>query len=196
MGTVKRSLPYVGTGLALALVVLFAWLSRETYVPVEVGGPAPDFALLDLQGNPRSLEDYRGSVLLLNIWATWCTPCKEEMPSMQRLFDEIGDEDFRILAVSIDRAPPDDDPQNPLGGKLQAFADSLGLTFTILHDPSGEISTTYQAAGVPESYILDREGRLAERVRGPREWDEPRAMEMIRGVLYPDVDPGQETPGQ
>ncbi len=191
MGTVKKSLPYVGTGLVLGLVVLFAWLSRETYVPVEVGGPAPDFALVDLQGTPRSLEDFRGNVLLLNIWATWCTPCKEEMPSMQRLFDEIADGDFRILAVSIDRAPPDDDPRNPLGGKLRAFADSLGLSFTILHDPTGEISTTYQASGVPESYVLDREGRIAERIRGPREWDEPRAVEMIRGFLGRGVNSGK-----
>ena len=191
MLTIKKSLPYLGTGLALGLVVLAAWLSRETLIPVEVGGPAPDFALVDLQGNPKSLDDFRGNVLLLNIWATWCTPCKEEMPSMQRLYGEIQDEDFRILAVSIDRAPPDDDPQNPLGGKLQAFADSLGLTFAILHNPEGEISTTYQASGVPESFILDRDGRIAERIRGPRDWDEPRAVEMIQVVLHPGVNSGQ-----
>ncbi|MBT8397370.1 MAG: TlpA family protein disulfide reductase [Gemmatimonadetes bacterium] len=191
MLTLKRSFPYLGAGLGLGLVVLIAWLSRETLAPIEVGGPAPDFALVDLQGNPKSLEDYRGSVLLLNIWATWCTPCKEEMPSMQRLYDEVQDEDFRIVAVSIDRAPPDADPQNPVGGKLRAFADSLGLTFTILHDPEGEISTTYQASGVPESFVLDRDGRVVERIRGPRDWDEPRAVEMIRSVLHPGTDSGQ-----
>ena len=102
---------------------------------------------------------------------------------MQGLYEELQDEDFRILAVSIDRAPPDHDPSNPLDGKLKAFADSLDLTFTILHDPSGAISTTYQTAGVPESFVLDREGIIVEKVSGPRDWGAQRSMDMIRAVL-------------
>jgi len=148
-----------------------------------VGGPAPEISAFDLQGVPKSLADYRGKTLLLNIWATWCTPCKAEMPSMQRLLEEIGSEDFQILAVSIDRPTQDHDQANPLDGKLQAFANSLGLTFTILHDPEDRISVTYQAAGVPASFIVDRDGVLVEMISGPREWDSRKNVELIRSVM-------------
>ena len=173
----------IGVALGIGLVVLVAWLSQDQMNPVVVGSAAPEFFTRDLEGAPRALSDYRGKVVLLNIWATWCTPCKEEMPSMQRLYEEIQNDDFRVLAVSIDRVPPDHDPSNPLGGKLRAFADSLGLTFTILHDPSGEITTTYQSTGVPESFVLNREGIIVEKVSGPRPWDGPQGLELIRSVL-------------
>ena len=183
MSKQRSWIPFGGAALGVGLVVLLAWVTRDTLSPVEVGGPAPQISTVDLQGTPKSLDDYRGKVLLLNIWATWCTPCKKEMPSMQRLYDEIGSEDFQVLAVSIDRAPPDYDSKNPLDGKLRAFADSLGLTFTILHDPTGEITTTYQSTGVPESFVIDQEGIIVEKVSGPREWDEPRSVEIIRSVI-------------
>ena len=180
----RRSwVPFAGGAIGVGLVVLLAWFTRGTLQPVEVGSPAPQIAAFDLQGTPRTLDDYRGKVLLLNIWATWCTPCKAEMPSMQRLYEEVGGDDFEVLAVSIDRAPPNDDPTNPLDGKLQAFADSLGLSFTILHDPESKITTGFQTTGVPESFVIDREGIIVEKVSGPREWDAPRSVEMIRSVI-------------
>jgi peroxiredoxin len=183
--------PVAGATIGVGLVVLLAWMNRDRVVPVVVGGVAPDISTYDLQGTPRSLADYRGKVVLLNIWATWCTPCKAEMPSMQRLYEEIQDEDFQVLAVSIDRAPSEDDPTNPLDGKLRSFADSLGLTFTILHDPSGEITTAYQSTGVPESFVLDRQGIIVERITGPRSWDDPQGIELIRSVLEGGSPQGQ-----
>jgi len=185
----KTWVPFVGAAIGVGLVVLLAWFTRNTLNPVEVGGPAPEISTFDLQGTPKSLADYRGKVLLLNIWATWCTPCKAEMPSMQRLYEEIGSEEFQVLAVSIDRAPQDYDPANPLDGKLKAFADSLGLTFSILHDPTGQITTTYQTVGVPESFVVDREGIIVEKIPGPRDWDAPRALELIRSVLSGELRP-------
>jgi peroxiredoxin len=179
----KRWIPMVIAALGAVLVVSLAWMSRGQIQPVEVGAPAPEISASDLEGTPRTLADYRGNVLLVNIWATWCTPCKAEMPSMQRLQEEVGTEDFQILAVSIDRAPPDHDPANPLDGKLQSFADSLGLTFTILHDPEDRISIDYRAAGVPASFVVDREGVLVEKISGPREWDSPQYVRRIRSVL-------------
>ena len=110
---------------------------------------------------------------------------------MQKLYEVLEAEEFEILAVSIDRAPPDDDPANPLGGKLRSFADSLGLTFPILHDPQGEITTTYRTTGVPESFILDREGLIARRITGPRPWDSPQSMELIRTFLVQNEGSGQ-----
>lgn len=187
----KRWVLYASLAGLVGLVVLLAWASQDRLSPVEIGGPAPDISTSDLHGVPRTLDDFRGKVLLINIWATWCTPCKAEMPSLQRLYEQIRDDDFQILAVSIDRAPPDDDPAKPLGGRLQAFADSLGLSFPILHDPAGDITLAYQTTGVPESFILDRRGYIHERVLGPREWDDPRNVEMIRGLLHAGEEGGQ-----
>ena len=200
MTNTKTWIPFAVALFVGGMVVFVAWLSQDTLKPVEVGAVAPEISALDLKGNPKSLADYRGKVVLLNIWATWCTPCKAEMPSMQRLYDEIGAEDFQVLAVSIDRAPPDHDPTNPLGGKLRAFADSLGLTFTILHDPSGQITTTYRTAGVPESFVVDRNGIMVEKVSGPRDWDAPPSAGTIRAVLggstYPTVPPREGLKGR
>jgi cytochrome c biogenesis protein CcmG/thiol:disulfide interchange protein DsbE len=182
---------FTGAGLVAGLVVLMAWVNKDRLNPVVVGGPAPDFSVYDLQGAPNSLDDYHGKVLLLNIWATWCTPCKEEMPSMQRLHEQIQDEDFQVLAVSIDRPPGDHDPTNPLEGKLRAFADSLGLTFTILHDPSGEISVTYRTTGVPESFVVDREGIILKKISGPMAWDAPQNVQLIQRLLNEESPPGQ-----
>lgn len=183
MTSKKKWYPYLGAALGIGVVVLLAWFSKDTLMPVEVGGPAPQITTFDLTGTPRSLDDFQGDVILLNIWATWCTPCKAEMPSMQRLYEEVGPDGFQVVAVSIDRAPPDYDSANPLDGKLKAFADSLGLTFTILHDPSGAITTDYQTTGVPESFILDGDGIIVEKISGPRPWDEPEAVARVRSVL-------------
>jgi peroxiredoxin len=179
----RKWIPFVVAAMGVGGVTLFAWVSRDSLRPVEIGEPAPDFLAFDMSGQEVSLEDYRGKVVLLNLWATWCTPCKEEMPSIQRLYGEVNDEDFLVLAVSIDRAPADDDRTNPLGGKLTAFADSLGLTFPVLHDPSAEISTTYRTTGVPESFVLDREGVIMRKITGPMAWDAPQNVEFIRRLL-------------
>lgn len=179
----KKWFPYLGAALGIGLVVLLAWFSKDTLNPVEVGGPAPQIATFDLTGTPRTLDDFQGDVVLLNIWATWCTPCKAEMPSMQRLYEEVGPDGFQVVAVSIDRAPPDYDSTNPLDGKLKAFADSLGLTFTILHDPAGAITTDYQTTGVPESFILDGQGVIVEKISGPRHWDDAQSVARVRSVL-------------
>jgi peroxiredoxin len=181
-----KTRPWIPYGLAVVaagVVVFLAWTSRDRLSPVEVGSPAPGFSAFDLEGNTVTLDDHRGKVLLVNLWATWCTPCKAEMPSMQRLYEEIQDDDFEILAVSIDQVTGDHEPGNPLGGKIEAFADSLNLTFPVLHDPEGGISVIYQASGVPESFVLDRDGILVRKVSGPTEWDADPNVELIRRLL-------------
>jgi peroxiredoxin len=179
---------YAAVSLLGGLVVSWAWLNQDRLQPVEVGQPAPHFSVFDLKGNQAALDDYEGKVVLLNIWATWCGPCKAEMPSIQRLSEAVQDQDFQVLAVSVDVAPDDDDRTNPLGGKLQAFADSMGLTFTILHDPSGEISDTYQTTGVPETYVLDRSGVILRKITGPTEWDAPQNVAFVRRLLEKPLD--------
>jgi peroxiredoxin len=182
----KRSFarsPYLWAVLSAGVLVLVAWMGRERYRPVITGSAAPDFTAASLEGEPVRLVDYRGKVVLLNVWATWCAPCREEMPSMQRLYDSLDGEDFEILAVSVDAPLGQRDAMGNRGGDLEAFADALGLTFTILHNPSGDIQRTYQTTGVPESFVIGRDGTIYKKVAGPTRWDAPVNEELVRRLL-------------
>jgi cytochrome c biogenesis protein CcmG/thiol:disulfide interchange protein DsbE len=179
----KSWTPYAVTLVIAGAVVFFAWLNRGRLSPVVPGRPAPEFSAFDLQGNARTLDDYQGKVVLLNIWATWCSPCQQEMPSMQRLREAVPDEDFAILAVSVDAPLGERDAFGREGGNLEVFAQTMGLTFRILHDPSGKIQETYQTTGVPESFVVDRRGLIKKKVAGPTEWDAPANVELIRRLL-------------
>ena len=183
----KRSImksPYLWTAVLAASVVAFAWVGRENYQPIIAGAEAPQFTVNDLDGNAVSLSDYRGRVVLVNIWATWCLPCREEMPSMQRLYTELADTDFEILAVSVDVRFGEQDPNNgQLGGDLVAFAEEYGLTFPILHNPGGDIQRTYQTTGVPETFLIGRDGVIYKKVAGGTSWDAEVNMDLVRRLL-------------
>ena len=142
---------------------------------VGVGSRAPEFQAVHLStGRPASLADYRGKVLLLNIWATWCPPCRVEMPSLERLQRKLAGTDFRLVSVSIDK---DDSTL------VRRFAQELGLSFEILHDRPGAIQEAYQTTGVPESFVIDRDGRIVKKVIGPAEWDSPVNETLIRRLI-------------
>ena len=159
-------------GLALGAAAL-TWVAPTG--GVEINGQAPDFKVMDLATRDTvSLEDYRGSVTLVNIWATWCVPCREEMPSMQALYDSLADRGFRIAAISIDEGSPED---------VVAFAQELGLTFDILHDRGGSVERLYQTTGVPESFLLDRRGILVKRVIGAHDWSSPANRRTVERLL-------------
>lgn len=167
----------------LTILLAAGWTMRDRFLPVEVGTDAPEFAAYELDGTPISFADLRGEVVLVNIWATWCPPCREEMPSMQRLHEELGPEGLRIVAVSIDAAQGGVDPAGRPGGDIGAFARQMGLTFDIWHDPSGRIQETYRTTGVPESFLVDREGVIMKKVIGSTEWDSEPNIELIRRLL-------------
>jgi peroxiredoxin len=175
--------PYFWAIVAAATVVAAAWVGRERYKAIAMGSAAPDFGAMDLEGNPVRLADYRGKVVLVNIWATWCPPCREEMPSMQRLYETVASPDFEILAVSIDARAGENDAFGRPGGDLRAFAEEMGLTFTILHDPPGRIQQTYQTTGVPETFLVGRDGRIYKKVAGGTAWDAPVNLELVRRLL-------------
>ena len=175
--------PYLWTMLAAAMVVGWAWKKRESLQPVTVESSAPAFMASSLDGGTMSLEDFDGQVVLLNIWATWCEPCLEEMPSMQRLYDALDDDGFEILAVSIDAPLGQSDDFGRAGGDLDLFTKELGLTFQILHDPSGEIQRTYQTTGVPETFLIGRDGLIYKKVAGGTRWDAPVNEELVRRLL-------------
>lgn len=168
---------------ALALLIAAGWRARDRFLPVEVGTAAPDFVARDLQGNLVSLDDLRGEVVLLNIWATWCPPCREEMPSMQRLYRELGPGGLRVVAVSIDAAAGERDVVGRPGGDVAEFAERMGLTFDIWHDPSADVQRSYRTTGIPESFVIDRNGRIVKKVIGATEWDSEANRELIRRLL-------------
>lgn len=161
-------------GLALG-----AWALSRFGGPAErvaVGERAPDFRVLDLAtGDSVDLrEHYKGKVTLVNIWATWCIPCRQEMPSMQQAWVQLKDHGFAIAAVSVDEGSSE---------PVTQFAQELGLTFDILHDRSGRIQQTYQTAGVPESFLLDGDGVIIKRVIGAHDWSSPANIALIERSL-------------
>ncbi|MGW8301898.1 MAG: TlpA disulfide reductase family protein [Desulfobacterales bacterium] len=171
-----RAVILVFLGVA-ALVIIFALKQNNPYLkfsPLRVGQPAPDFTLPGLDGKMVSLSDYRGHVVLVNVWATWCPPCVDEMPSMEKLYRELEGENFEILAVSIDA----------LGQKAVApFMKKYNLSFPALMDPDGTIKTLFQTTGVPESFIINQEGILIEKVIGPKDWATPPVVGFFRNLL-------------
>ncbi|RLA40134.1 MAG: TlpA family protein disulfide reductase [Gammaproteobacteria bacterium] len=138
------------------------------------GVRAPDFTLSGLNGKMISLADYQGKVVLLNIWATWCPPCVEEMPSMEKLHQAMNGADFEILAISIDASG---------AGAVRTFMKKHRLSFTALVDPKGAVKNLYQTTGVPESFILDKNGMIVEKVIGPRDWASPEAVRFFRDLV-------------
>jgi cytochrome c biogenesis protein CcmG, thiol:disulfide interchange protein DsbE len=172
-----------GVAALLVAMVGAAWTVRERFLPVEVGTRAPNFAATDLDGNPVELAALEGEVVLLNIWATWCPPCREEMPSMQRLYDELGPRGLRIVAVSVDAAAGMRGPDGQSGGNVRAFAEEYALGFDIWRDPAGGVQRAYRATGLPESFVIDRYGVIQKKVIGAKEWDEGAGAELIRRLV-------------
>ena len=176
--------PYAYALVGVALLIGVAWLNQDRVQPVTTGTVAPDFEVKDLGGGRARLSDHSGEVVLVNIWATWCLPCLVEMPSMERLYHEVGEEGFEIMAVSIDADLGQFDPTGYPGGDIQAFADSLGLTFPMLHDPSGRmIQRLYRTTGVPETFLIGKDGIIYKKVAGGTEWDAPEHKELIQRLL-------------
>jgi len=180
----KRQWWMVGIVMGLiALLIGAGWLVRDRFLPVEVGTRAPDFVATDLEGNPVRLADLAGEVVLLNIWATWCPPCREEMPSMQRLHEKMAPAGLRIIAVSVDAPIGRSDRAGNPGGDVAKFAEQMGLSFDIWHDPEGGIQRTYRTTGVPESFVIDRGGTIVKKVIGPTEWDAMPNVDLIERPL-------------
>ncbi len=186
----RRTFCARGTAKVRTLAVLVAagvltavWIARQRDQPVDAGFLAPDFAVSDERGETVTLATYAGKVVLLNVWATWCGPCREEMPSMQRLYDRFSPEDFEIAAISVDALPDRTDDHGNPGGDPLAFARDLGLTFPILLDPSGEIQRIYATSAVPESFLIGRDGVIYKKVAGSTDWDSPANVELVRRLV-------------
>jgi thiol-disulfide isomerase/thioredoxin len=137
--------------------------------------PLPEIQFEDGQGEAMRLADFRGKVVLLNIWATWCAPCRREMPTLERLQAELGGPDFEVVALSIDRKGL------PV---VKEFYDELGLQELGMYvDTSAKASRELNALGVPTTLLIDREGNEIGRLLGPAEWDSPEMVDFIRGQI-------------
>lgn len=166
----RRGLTIALATLAIGVVAAVLLVAAARRSP----GLAPDFAVPDLAGQAVRLSALRGKVVVLNLWTTWCPPCREEMPSMERLYQKLGPQGLVLLAVSQDD-----------GGQavVEPFVKGMGLTFPVLVDPEHQVGSAYGVWGYPETFIIDREGRIAERVIGPRTWDSPTQIEALERLL-------------
>lgn len=139
-----------------------------------VGKPAPDFTLVDREGKSWTLSELTGQVVFVNFWATWCPPCREEMPSMQQLYNSLPKDKFKMLAVL--------NKDDPLLADI--FAAKLGITIPILNDRDNIAGKKYGLTGLPETYIVDKQGVLREKFIGPKRWDAPKIRHMLSRYIY------------
>jgi len=134
---------------------------------------APDFTLPDVDGDSHRLSDYRGKVVIVNFWATWCPPCRKEMPSMQRAWERTKDEGILMLAVDVGE---DEDT-------VFAFQGQTPVDFPLLLDQDSAVTTAWPVRGLPTTFVVDTQGRLAYRAVGGREWDDPALLSTVRDLL-------------
>lgn len=168
------SLIVIGVGVIVLLQAKKSSFHQPGTSQRAKGVKAPNFVLPDLDGKMVSLADFKGKVVLLNIWATWCAPCVEEMPSMEKLHQEMKGEEFAILAVSIDVSGV---------SAVIPFMKKYNLSFTALLDPKGTINNLYGTTGVPESFIIDQQGIIAEKVIGARNWASASVIGYLRNLI-------------
>jgi len=147
----------------------------ENLVVHDTPRTVPDFNFIDADGQERTLADWRGQFLLVNIWATWCAPCKEEMPALSRLQARLGGEDFAVLPISVDRGGLD---------KPRAFLEEIGAdNLPLLLEQSGRLNVTLDVLGLPATLLISPEGREVARMIGPAEWDSPAAIARLRQLM-------------
>jgi peroxiredoxin len=150
---------------------------RHELFPVALGSKAPDFTAFTLDSIPKQkrLAEYRGQVVMINVWATWCLPCRVEMPSIEALHKTYGPKGLKILAVSIDDPGTD--------STIRAFTRQYGLTFEVLHDPTGKIVDQYDISGYPETFIVGKDGVIRRKLMSATDWNSADARALVDRLL-------------
>lgn len=159
--------------LPILILVAFLGCSRQQK-PAAEGNPAPDFTLNTLNGELVKLSDLKGQVVIVNFWATWCPPCREEIPSMMKLNAAMAGKPFRMLCVSIDE-----------GGKVavEEFFRKSGFSLPVLMDSDKRVGKLYGITGVPETFVIDKRGVILKKVVGAMEWDRPDVIAFLNDAL-------------
>jgi len=165
----------LGAMMVLALVAVTGCDTGGLGKPerIEIGKPMPDFTLKDAAGKEWQLSSLRGKVVLVNFWATWCQPCRDELPSLVALNKTMAGKEFQMLAVAFN-----DDVD-----MADSFAKRYGGTFPVLGNPPEDLIKAYMITGVPETFIVDPQGILRYKLIGPYEWDSPDMLKIITGFM-------------
>lgn len=167
-------------GLLFVAAAPFGWAQSKVNFkaipvlqPLKEGALTPDFTLLTAEGKKISLRDFKGKTVFLNFWATWCVPCREEMPAMEKLYQEYKDQNFVVLAINVkDRKQ-----------EAVAFLKELKLTYPVAFDPEAEVASLYGAFGLPTTYLIGPKGEGLARGWGPAEWYSPAARKLFKDLL-------------
>ena len=182
-GTSKKLNLRIILFIPIAIIAIGAFIMLQNRTPADIAintsntneGPvAPNFTLKDLNGRPVSLSDHKGKVVLVNIWATWCPPCVAETPSIDKLYKMMKDENFDLMAISIDE-----------GGKkaVESFMKKKNLSFPVLLDPDGRVAGLYGTTGVPESFIVGKDGSIDNHIIGAIDWTSPKVIEHLHELM-------------
>lgn len=157
-------------------------------VKAEEGYIAPDFTVKDLDGKRVRLSDFRGQVVVINLWATWCAPCRVEMPSIENLYRRFRSEGLTVLAVSFDKGQDE---------AVRAFAKEKNLSFPILIDHDREVESKYQTLTIPSTFVVDKRGVIAARVDGAKNWESEETFKAIEFLLAMESSPdGRQQAGK
>ena len=149
--------------------------AQEVELPAWTGGRPPSLALTDLDGRLHDLADYRGKVVLVNFWATWCAPCRDELPSLERVRDALGGRPFEVLAVNVAEGE----------SRVRRFMAEVPLRSRVLMDRNGDAQRAWRVRGLPATFLLDREGAIRFWYLGELDWAQPKVLRTIESLLLP-----------
>ncbi len=161
--------------IALAIPALTACDVEAPGRRGEVGQPAPDYSAISLAGDSVSLQELEGKVVLLNVWATWCHPCREEIPVLQTLHEQHAEEGLAVIGVSVDTRGEK--------ASVSEFIDDFGMTYPVWLDPAERVSSTFRLVGVPSTFLIDRSGTIVWKHLGPIPPDDPALAQAIETAL-------------
>ncbi len=175
LGPAHRFTAAVTLLVALAIVAAAA-RAEALLTAVEGTPPAPEFALPDLDGRTVRLADLRGKVVVINFWATWCAPCREEMPSMHRLWQQLRANSFELAAINVGETPE----------QVRSFLSALDhpIGFPIVLDEEGTTVRDFSVKGFPTTFVIDKSGRLVFEAVGRRDWESPEIVETLKGLTF------------
>jgi cytochrome c biogenesis protein CcmG/thiol:disulfide interchange protein DsbE len=173
----KKQIIFLFLLILLAILAIAGFVAKSRSVQNKIimnGDRAPEFRLQDLDGRFFSLSDFRGRVVMIHFWATWCPPCVDEMPLLSRLYPELSGNDFEMLAVSVDAGDED---------AVKIFMQRHNLQVPVLLNPDQSVAHLYGTYKFPETYIVDRQGIVRYKVIGPHNWMDPETVQMLKSII-------------
>jgi cytochrome c biogenesis protein CcmG, thiol:disulfide interchange protein DsbE len=165
--------------ISLAVLVLLGRVQHDHSTPVMVGSRMPAYAAPTLKGDTVHLRRLKGNVVLVNVWASWCVPCREEMPSLERLYQALHPQGLDVVAVAVDDAPL----EGGVSANVVDFVEHYDLTFPVLVDPTGGAEQTFSVVGLPTTLLVDRSGHIVDKLMGGRIWDHGPLADRVRELL-------------